>query len=145
MTKAAPSPVSRHPNSNSRAVAHVVPYLPILGAFLAGIGDLGWIAALAFAALAALRLALHRPDIWPQGAAGWRDSGTLSRVAPRLCAEAMLVFFAVAIGRGIATVAGIVSIVPLIVGAICLILALLAGREVRAASDKTESKATQPA
>lgn len=143
MTKAAARTDSRHPNS--RAVAHVVPYLPILGAFLAGIGDLGWTATLAFAALAALRLALFRPDIWPQGVAAWRDSAALSRVVPRLCAEAMLVFFAVAIGRGIATVAGVVSIVPLIVGAICLVVALLAGREDRADARKPDDKATQPA
>lgn len=143
MTQTAARPVSRP--SAFHTDKRVVTYLPIFGAFLAGVGGLGWFAVLTFAAIAALRLVLRFPDVRSHGLAALRKSEALGHVLPRLGAEAILVFFAIAVGRGIATVAGVISIAPLVVGAVCLIPILLTGREVYDATAENDCKATQPA
>lgn len=121
------------------------PYIPAIGALLAGVAGVGGIALLATATLGELRLALQRPDIWPQSAREWRDPRHLLRLLPHVIAEIALVVFALSLGRALGTMAGIFTPFPLAIGALGLIGVLRLGRDTAPATSASHQEAAHPA
>jgi hypothetical protein len=108
-----------------------------IGPLLAGLAGHGWLMVPVFTMIFVLWLFIMRPADWPRDHAAWEKSDTWVRAAAQSAVQALLVAFSMAVGSGMAGIAGVALPLPVMVPVVISFMAIPISRLIWDPTDET--------